>query len=231
MGTLPTGTGPGVITRDGCAVDLYALLEPRGEAQVVHAAVPPGAPVLELGAGAGRIADALAALGHPVTAVDDSPQMLARVRAAQPVCARIEDLDLGERFPVVLLASHLVNAGDEAAREAFLAARARHVAPGGSVILQQHPPSWFAAAAPCSREAGGLSFTMRDVTRPGPGLVSATIEYRAGDRVWTQTFTARRLDDAGLRAALAAAGLALAGYLTDDHQWARATPLHRQARH
>ncbi len=29
----PVGEGPGEITPDGCAVDLYLLLEPRGEAE------------------------------------------------------------------------------------------------------------------------------------------------------------------------------------------------------
>ena len=44
----------------------------------MHAAVPPGASILELGCGTGRILWPLAALGHPVTGVDDSPEMLAR---------------------------------------------------------------------------------------------------------------------------------------------------------
>jgi hypothetical protein len=50
---VQTGTGPGVITPDGCAVDLYALLPPVGEPGVVHAAVPAGASILELGPGPG----------------------------------------------------------------------------------------------------------------------------------------------------------------------------------
>jgi hypothetical protein len=38
------------------------------------------------------------------------------------------------------------------------------------------------------------------------------------------TFTARRLDDTELAAVLAAAGLRLDRYLTDDHTWFRAVP-------
>ena len=34
------GTGPGVITNDGCAVEFYALLPTFGEPEIVHAAVP-----------------------------------------------------------------------------------------------------------------------------------------------------------------------------------------------
>ena len=71
------GTGPGVITPDGCAVELYRLLPPMGEPEIVHAAIPAGAAILELGAGAGRVTHALVALGHPVVAVDESAEMLA----------------------------------------------------------------------------------------------------------------------------------------------------------
>ncbi len=50
------------------------------------------------------------------------------------------------------------------------------------------------------------------------------MEYVDGDRVWTQAFTARRLDDAELAAVLAGAGLRLDRFLTDDHSWLRALP-------
>ena len=46
----------------------------------------------------------------------------------------------------------------------------------------------------------------------------------AGDRCWTQTFTTTRLDDAELADALAAAGLRLDQYLTEDRSWFRAVP-------
>ena len=57
-----------------------------------------------------------------------------------------------------------------------------------------------------------------------PGLVSATMEYVDGDRVWTHAFTARRLDDADLTAVLAGSGLRLDRYLTEDRSWLRAVP-------
>jgi len=56
-----------------------------GEPEIVHAAVPPGASILELGAGAGRVTHPLVALGHPVVAVDESAEMLARIRGAETV--------------------------------------------------------------------------------------------------------------------------------------------------
>jgi hypothetical protein len=70
-------------------------------------------------------------------------------------------------------------------------------------------------------------FRLRDLRRPGPGLVAATAEYQVGERVWTQTFTAERLDNQALEAALAEAGLAADAYLTPDSSWVRAVPAAR----
>lgn len=219
------GTGPGVITPDGCAVEFYALLPPGQEPEIVHAAAPSTrASVLELGAGTGRIADALVELGHPVVAVDESPEMLAHVRRAETACAQIESLALGRRFDVVLLASHMINAPEESIRRTFLETCARHVSDEGCVIIQQHPPGWFTSIAESEDEAGGIAFRLRRLSRPAPGLVSATAEYQAGDRVWTHSFTAARLDEPALHAALGDAALAFDRYLTDDHQWLRAVP-------
>jgi len=222
-----TGTGPGVLTPDGCAVDLYALLPPMGEPGVVHAAVPAGATILELGAGAGRVTGPLVALGHPVVAVDESPEMLARVRGAETVRASIQDLRLGRRFDAVLLGSFLVNVADHGLRHRFLEACRDHVDDGGCVLVQRDPPSWFDEAAEGERTLDGITFRLRDLRRPGPGLLAATVEYQVGDRLWTQSFTAERLDDAALAAALAEAGLALDAYLTGDGSWVTAVPVPR----
>ena len=220
----PYGTGPGVITPDGCAVDFYALMPDFGEPAIVHEAAGAGASILELGCGAGRVTHPLIALGHPVVAVDESPEMLAHVHGAETVCARIQDLSLGRRFGAVLLASHLINADDET-RHIFLDACRRHVADDGCVIIQQHSPEWFAAARDSEVSRAGVILRLRDVTRPAPNLVSATAEYVVGDQCWTQTFTTMRLDDAELAAALAAARLCLDRYLTEDRSWLRAIPV------
>ena len=219
------GTGPGVITPDGCAVDFYAMLSPGREPEIVHAAAGnPAASILELGSGTGRVTGALTALGHRVVAVDESPEMLAHITTAETVCARIEDLALDERFDVVLLASHLVNVPDERDRQQLLRACARHVAAAGCVIIEQHAPGWFAAADATESESNGITFRLRGVSRPAPDLLSATVEYQAGDRLWTQSFTALRLSAERLRQTLADAGLAFDRYLTDDHSWLRAVP-------
>jgi SAM-dependent methyltransferase len=220
----PHGTGPGVITPDGCAVDFYAMLPDFGEPGIVHEAAGRGASILELGCGAGRVTHPLVALGHPVVGVDESPEMLAHVRGAETVCARIQDLSLGRRFGVVLLASHLINADSET-RRIFLGTCRRHVADSGCVVAQQHSPSWFEAARDGEVTRDGVIIRMRDVSRPAPNLVSATVEYVAGGRRWTQRFTTTRLSEADLATALAAAGLRLDRYLTEDHSWFRAVPV------
>ena len=208
-------------------MELYSLLPPMGEPGIVHAAIPAGAAILELGAGAGRVTRPLLELGHPVVAVDESAEMLARVRGAETVRARIQELHLGRRFEVVLLASFLVNTPDRELRRRFLAACREHVRDDGCVLVQRHEPRWFDEAAEGERTGGGVTFRLRDLARPGPGRLSATVEYQVGDQVWTQSFTAERLDDGQLAAALGEAGLATDAYLTGDGSWVRAVPASR----
>ena len=151
MGTN-AGTGPGEITPDGCAVEFYALLPAMGEAPIVHAAVPAGASILELGCGTGRILRALAELGHPVLGVDESAAMLDRAAGLPTVCSPIETLRLDRTFGAVLLASTMINT-NPAQRRAFLAACGRHAGTGGVVVIQQTAPAWFGDGEPS--QAGG----------------------------------------------------------------------------
>lgn len=58
------------------------------------------------------------------------------------------------------------------------------------------------------------------VDRITPDMVAAKVEYRVGDRHWTQTFTARRFD----HAELGPARLRLSSYLTPDYAWFTAVP-------
>ena len=204
-------TGPGPITADGCAVEVYRLLPAMGEPELVDALVPPGARILELGAGTGRIADPLAALGHEVVAVDDSADMLAAVRLARPHRARIERLDLGESFDAVLLASYLVNTPDDGLRSALLAAARRHLADGGRLLLQWHEPEWFDGLRPGTALEGAIGGITSRLAVHGyaGGVLDATVSYSDGSSTWAQPFRALRLDLARLAAELAAAGLVL----------------------
>ncbi|MEU4329704.1 class I SAM-dependent methyltransferase [Nonomuraea dietziae] len=222
---MNSGTGPGTITPDGSPVEFYTLLPPGEEARVIAAATPPNGTVLELGSGVGRVTHPLLEAGLEVVAVDESAEMLAHVRGARTVCARAQELDLGERFDSVVLASYLVNLPDAALRHELLASCARHVAEGGSVLIQWQPPEahdqWEAGRG---SERDGVGIMMTELEEVSPGTFAATMRYTAGERVWTQSFQSRRLTVDDLAADLARAGLALDGFLTEDRTWARAVP-------
>jgi hypothetical protein len=98
-----------------------------------------GGPVLYLGIGAGRLAVPLAAAGVELVGVDAHPGMLERLRRRLPdvplVLARIEELELGRRFPLVIGPSSVLG---DAAR---LAAAVRHTA--GRVGLELMNPHWL----------------------------------------------------------------------------------------
>jgi SAM-dependent methyltransferase len=207
------------VARDGSPVELYLRLPPRGEAELVHEAIPAGAEILELGCGVGRVTRELLRLGHPVVAVDESQEMLEHVHGATTVCARIEELDLRRRFPCVLLMSNLVNT-EPVERAAFLAACARHVADDGVVLLERHEPGWHPVEEN-GGQVGDLTVSLEDV-RHERGAVSATVRYDAGDATWRHSFTAYVLDDADLRSSLAAAGLELERVIDDAGRWVTA---------
>jgi SAM-dependent methyltransferase len=220
------GTGPGAITNDGCAVEFYARLPAFGEAEIVHAAVPPGASVLELGCGTGRILRPLAALGHPVTGVDDSPAMLERSPDVATICSRIESLRLDRTFDVVLLASTLINA-DPGARRGVLAAVRRHLRDDGTVVFQQSPPGWFESIEQTERvrdDPGGIRRIIRSA-RWEPPRLRIEIEYQAGGNVWTHAWTSYQIGEEELAGDVAAAGLRLGDWLTDDRAWFTARPV------
>lgn len=203
-------------------MEIYAALPPHGEADIIHDAVPAGAAVLELGCGTGRIADPLAALGHRVVGVDDSRDMLAHLRAAEPVHSSIEDLRLGERFDGVILASTMVNTFDPAQRARFLRTAAHHLTPGGILVLQRHAPGWAEAAAPTTWHDGPVELELRDVVRHGGGLVSATLVHTLAGMVEEQDFTGQVLDDEELTSVLRDAGLVFDRVLTPDRRWVTA---------
>ena len=216
-----SGTAP-----DGSPVGLYATLAPLGEPELIHGAIPAGSEILELGCGAGRITHELVALGHRVTAVDNSPEMLAHVRGAETVLADIESLELGRRFPVVLLASNFLNAVEQEELDAVLAACARHVVAEGRVLLERMPPEWEPPRR--SSRAGGVEMVIRDVVCDGD-LVSAVMEYEANGERWMHPFTSRLISDEGVDAALARAGLVRGRWLDERRAWLEARPLRLRA--
>ncbi|MBO8187764.1 class I SAM-dependent methyltransferase [Streptomyces spirodelae] len=221
------GTGPGEITPDGCAVEVYSRLPDMGEAAIVASAVagPRGRTLLELGAGAGRMTRALVREGFRVTAVDESPGMLDLIEDARTVRSAIKDLDLGERFDVVTLASFLVNSADDDQRTGLLSACARHVADDGCVVIQRQHDTRNEDVRPGHGWRGDdMSITTTEVEPVGDGVVRTRVEYVVEQHTWTQTYFSRVLPEPVFTEVLAASGLKVDRWLTDRHDWVRAVP-------
>ena len=105
-------------------------------------AVAAGGPVLELGAGTGRVAMHLARGGFRVTAIDRSAELieeLQRRAAAVDLHAETADassFELGERFDLIIAPMQLIQLLDgPVARGQCLRAAAAHLAPGGRFAL------------------------------------------------------------------------------------------------
>ncbi|SER72286.1 Methyltransferase domain-containing protein [Lentzea xinjiangensis] len=175
------------IAPDGSPVGLYRMLPPGREPEIITAVSPPGACVLELGCGAGRITHALVAAGHPVVAVDQSADMLEHVRDARTVLSDIESLDLGERFPVVTLGSCLVNMPELG--EAFLDTCRRHVDDDGIVLVQRTSPQWARSLRAGTRLRVGPFDVLITEARVEDGLLTATQECTDGTTTWTHSWT------------------------------------------
>ncbi|WP_037578959.1 class I SAM-dependent methyltransferase [Phaeacidiphilus oryzae] len=221
MRTGYQGTGPGAITPDGCAVELYARLPVRDEPDIIAGAVPAGAHILELGCGVGRVTHALLERGFTVTAVDESAEMLARVRgAARKIQSPIESLDLDQRFDVVMLASFLVHAGDPEVRRGLLRTCAKHVAEGGCVLIQREGEGWHDNLPRERVDPAGYTARIVSSTPVGDdGVHSVHAEYDFPDAGWTQTFLCKLLTTPEFESLLSEAGLTVDKYLTGDGTW------------
>jgi SAM-dependent methyltransferase len=99
-----------------------------------------GGPVLDVGAGTGRVTLDLAAGGAEVVALDAEAELLDALRAragdlpVATVAADARDFALGRRFPLVLVPMQTLQLlGGEAGRAAFLRCAREHLAPGGVV--------------------------------------------------------------------------------------------------
>lgn len=199
-----------------------------------------GGPILDLGAGTGRVALRLAARGHDVVAVDSDPEFLvalrarasARTRAIETVAADARELDLGRRFPLILAPMQLAHllGGPPGRGRAFSAAR-RHLARGGAfalaVLQEPLPPSGTPDPLPDVREIDGWFHSslplevrveeewielirLRQVVGPG-GEFSEELETTRLDRLPPATLD-RELAAAGLRVVSSEAIAA-----TDEH--------------
>jgi SAM-dependent methyltransferase len=210
------------VAPDGSPVPVYLRLPPMGEPELIAAAIPAGASILELGCGAGRVTRPLVELGFQVTAVDESPEMLTHVRGATTVLANVESLELRQTFDCVLLGSHFINAPAADSRAALLASCARHVAPTGAVLIETYPAEleWVAGH---ETTIGDVTLRLAEAERTG-ALVRATMEYAMAGDVWRQPFEALLLTETELREELRRASLRFERWLDDGRGWFVARP-------
>jgi SAM-dependent methyltransferase len=128
-------------------------------------AAPGGAGILELACGTGRCLLPLAGAGHEVTGLDVSPAMLDLLRekaaaAGAPAAGRIRaegdmrDFSLGRRFGLVFIAlNSLMHLETQAEQRAALACAARHLEPGGRLLVDLFNPD---VALPDPEQEGQL---------------------------------------------------------------------------
>jgi SAM-dependent methyltransferase len=211
-------------TGDGSLIELYRRMPPTGEPEQIDALLQPRSSVLELGAGTGRIADPLAQLGHHVTAVDDSDRMLAEVRHARTIRARIEDLRLTERFDAVLLPTNLIQYPGDDLRRAVLATVAHHLKPTGKAVIQWKPPAFWAARPSGWSERKSIGDVTAHVTIHSnrDRLVDGEYTLIAGDSELRQCVHLELLTVGELRRELDHAGLRLLTRAPESTEWLEA---------
>jgi SAM-dependent methyltransferase len=100
-----------------------------------------GGPILDVGAGTGRVALDLARRGHRVTALDHDPELLAELRRRagelpiDVVEADARDFDLGRRFELVAVPMQTIQIlGGRGGRERFLRCALEHLESGGLLV-------------------------------------------------------------------------------------------------
>jgi len=142
-------------------------------------------PILDIGAGTGRVALDLGRRGHEVVALDVDAELLGALRGraagapVEAVSGDARDFELGRRFALVLVPMQTVQLMAGPAERASLLARARaHAAPGGRLAIaiadafdgydsdHDEPP------VPDIREIDGVVYASRPVrvVDEGPGV-------------------------------------------------------------
>jgi SAM-dependent methyltransferase len=141
-------------------------------------------PILEIGAGSGRVTLDLAGAGHRVTAVDLDPHLLDALREravdldVETVCADARSFDLGRRgFGLCLVPMQTIQLlGGEAARLEFMRRAQAHLRPGG--VLACAIVSDF-ECFDCARGEDGPSPEVARIG--GTDYVSRAIRVSAGE--------------------------------------------------
>jgi SAM-dependent methyltransferase len=141
---------------------------PHGEADFVFSYGPRA--VLDGGCGTGRVAIELARRGLEVVGTDLDPDMIGLARAKAPeliwVHADLSELDLPARFDAVVLAGNVIPYVANGRRHAAVVACARHLVPGGRLIVGFQLQEGWPSLADYDRwcESAGLALEARYAT-------------------------------------------------------------------
>lgn len=181
----------------------------------------PGARVLDLGCGTGRLALALAAAGHAVTGVDPARASLEAARA-KPGAARVTWVEgtadvLPERaFDVAVMTSHVAQVFvDDGAWAQVLGRLVRALVPGGRLLFDARDPrarAWERWNPVDSRRRvrlgdGREAEVWTEVTAVAGGCVGFTHHYAfSGGAALVSSSTLRFRTEEELRASLERAG-------------------------
>jgi SAM-dependent methyltransferase len=122
-----------------------------GEARLADVLAPRGARILDAGSGIGRVAAALAARGHDVTAVEKDPGLTARSRARFPDVPVVESDILGvspallqaagrpTSYDVVVVVGNVMVYLADGTETRALRTLADVLTPGGRMLVGFHP--------------------------------------------------------------------------------------------
>jgi SAM-dependent methyltransferase len=180
--------------------------------QLAEAETPGGAgPVLDVGAGTGRVSLDLAARGISVVALDAEPALLSALteRAGglpvQIVAADARSFDLGDaRFGLIIVPMQTLQLlGGPDGRAGFLRSARAHLAPGGVVAaaladaLESFDSASDGLPEPDSCEIDGVRYTSRPLAVVDEGERAAIHRLRqveAGGEITSESHDVIRLD-------------------------------------
>jgi SAM-dependent methyltransferase len=150
-------------------------------------------PVLDVGAGTGRVALGLASAGHDVVGLDLDPELVAALadRAARAgvrigaIAADARTFDLGRTFGLVIVPMQTVQLLDgSAGRRAFLATAKAHLRPGGVLALAladameafDESETYAIPPIPDMREVDGVVYASRPIAIRDLGADGAALD-------------------------------------------------------